>query len=436
MSRYRDQRGAALILIIGVVAALAIMASTLVMVTVNAAGNTKRDRYRAQAFNVAEGLVDYTLAQIGTNWPSTTTPVIDYNAFKSKYASAATQGGFTIQDVSVTFFDDSDANGDGYYSREDSRTYDYNNNGYIYVEAQAKVNGQKARVQVEAKARTLDMQVPSGVAVATNSSIDPNGNNTINNGNPFAIAWDPLDPAYVESQSTNTHLSLLAGGDIADWDNPYSLDPTDKNITYNPDQFGGNGDADATPTGIQREIPQPPAVIDSIVTPTILQSIILSAKMTNRWYSDIPSEQAAGALPIPAKNNTAAWTGTVVVETLSLLDLQNNEQINTVDLPGVLVVIGPHTMYPNDATKAGISGGVKLTGTSNAGPYYGLVYTDGPVIFGGNKTVVGMVVAGGGVTPNGASSVLYNSRVVANLNRAVLVNAQVVPNTWRQIQPL
>ena len=425
MSRCRDQRGAALILIIGVVAALAIMASTLVMVTVNAAGNTKRDRYRAQAFNVAEGLLDYTLAQIGTNWPSTAPVTVDYTTFKSKYASAATQGGFTIQDTSVTFFDNQDTNGDNYFSRDDTYRYDYNKDGYIYVEAQATVNGQKARIQVEAKARTLDMQVPAGVAIATNADVnDPNYGAMSGR---YAVGCDPAFGGYMGSATT--YLSILAGGDEVE-------DPN----TYDPSVFGPDLDGDGTPDGIQTGFVGPNGVqpANMMVTPAILQSIILSAKMTGKWYSDIPSEQAAGALAIPPKNDTAAWSGTVVVETLSKVDLENNDVMNGDGVgvnpkPGVLVIIGPHTMYPSDPTKVGIAQGLKIAGN---GTYYGLIYTDGGIEFVGTMLAVGMIVAEQDVYLNGSRCVQYNANVIANLNQAVLVNAQVVPNTWRQIQPL
>ena len=434
MSRYRDQRGAALILIIGVVAALAIMASTLVMVTVNAAGNTKRDRYRAQAFNVAEGLLDYTLAQIGTNWPSTTPATINYDTFRNRYASAVTQGGFTIQDLSVTFFDNYDTNGDGYYSRADTYRYDYNKDGYIYVEAQATVNGQKARIQVEAKARTLDMQVPAGVAIATNSNVyDPNAGS--NNGL-FAVGCDPAFGGYMGSATT--YLSILAGG--ATVDPPITYDPAvfGPDLLPNPNSTGGVGDG--VPDGVQTNYVGPSGTkpANMMITPAILQSIIQSAKMTGKWYSDIPSEQAAGALAIPPKNDTAAWTGTVVVETLSRIDLENNDVINGDGVgvnpkPGVLVVIGPHTMYPNDPTKVGVAQGLKIAGN---GTYYGLIYTDGGIEFVGTMLAIGMVVAEQDVYLNGARCVQYNANVIANLNQAVLVNAQVVPNTWRQIQPI
>ena len=418
MSRSRGQQGAALILIIGVVAALAILASALVLLTVNAAGNTMRDRHRAQAFHVTEGLIDFTLAQFGVSWPAAAAPTLDLDAFKSRYLIDAAAGGFTIQEASVTVFNDVDTNGDGVISRADGVPYDADGNGFLFIEAQATVNGQKARIQVKARARTLELQVPAGIAVATNSNVyDPN--NAQQNGT-YAIGCDPAYGGYMGTGSTA--LGIWAGGTNVDGGS-----------TYDPTKFGPDLNGDGVPDGIQTGVT---GAANLVVTQPILQSIISAAKMQGRWYSDIASEQAAGAQPIPAKNDTAKWTGVVVIETTSLVDLENNDTINgdgvgTNPDPGVLVIIGPQSMYPGSGT--GKSQGLKIAGN---GTYYGMVYTDGSVNFVGTMAVIGMVVAEGDVNLNGARCVQYNANVVQNLNQSVLVNAQIVPNTWRQIQPL
>src|SRR5665648_1187663 len=67
------QRGSSLILIIGVIAALAVMATTLVVLVANVQSNTARDRSRAKAFNVAEGGVDAAQNVLVQTWPTSET---------------------------------------------------------------------------------------------------------------------------------------------------------------------------------------------------------------------------------------------------------------------------------------------------------------------------------------------------------------------------
>jgi hypothetical protein len=412
-------------MVIGVVAALAVMASTLVLLTVNAAGNTGRDRARAQAFNVAEGLVDYSLGKLGAKWPATTAPTnIDTAAFLTQFTQATAAGQFTISNPSVTLFDDADTNGDGVINRSDGVPYDNNKNALLWLETQATVNGETARIQVEVTQTKLDMKIPRGIAVATNGNIqDPNSGSMSGD---YAISPDPpygyIDPALT------TSLSLLAGGSNIAGGSTYG------SSNY-PNIFGSIIPPASVPSGVQTGVVN---AADTVVTPAILQSIIASAKMTNHWYSDIVSEQAVGAQPITVLNSDAALSGVVVVETTNSFRLASNATINSIANPGVLVVIGPHTMYPTDPSKVGTSDGIKITGT---GIYYGLIYTDGTppdpgVQFLGNMTVSGMVVSAQDVYLNGSRCVAYNDNVITNLNSVIPVMAQIVPNTWRQIQPL
>jgi hypothetical protein len=423
--RVREEDGVALIMVIGVVAALAVMASTLVLLTVNAAGNTGRDRARAQAFNVAEGLADYTLGQLGSSWPTTaptTSPAIGTAPFVAQFSEAETAGQFTISGTSVTLFDDVPvpSSSPSIINRSNGVPFDSNHNDKLWIETQAAVNGEKARIQVEVQRSMLTTLMPHGIAVATNSNInDPNSGS--NNGS-YAINWDP---PYGASGS-QTSLSLLAGGSHIE-----------AGSTYDPTIFGPPPPLPApqVPAGVQTGRAN---AADTVVTPAILQSIIASAKMTNKWYSDITSEQSAGAQPITALNSDAALSGVVVVETTGGYKITSNVDINSVEKPGVLLVIGPHTMYPTDSSKVGTSTGLDMAGSAI---YYGLVYTDGTapapgVKFTGTMAVSGMVVSQQDVYLNGSRCVAYNDNVITNLNSVIPVMAQVVPNTWRQIQAL
>jgi hypothetical protein len=412
--RARGQQGAALIMIIGVVAALAVLASTLVLLTVNAAGNTGRDRGRAQAFNVTEGLIDYSLSQLGKKWPVSAAPTIDTAAFVAQFNTGAAAGNFTISNpsvtVTVTFFDNVDTDRNGVINRIDGVPYDQNGDGLIYMEAQATVNNQKARIQVEAKKSILDTKIRHGIAVATDSNI-------YSNNSKGSVGCTPPNGVWGNQQQ----LLILAGGTI----DPTAPDP----------QLEPNGTLVPTPN-------YPGSATDSVVAPAILQSLIASAKMGGTWYSDIPAENAKGALPIPSDPTTL--TGLVVIETLApnQVRLDNNATMNGDGQydqatgqhapPGIFIVIGPHTFYPNDSSQLGVSGGIETGGTVN---FYGLMYTDGDITGAGTMNVIGMALAKGSIDLKGARRVDYNDNVVTNLNKIVQVGAQVVPDTWRQIQP-
>ena len=40
------------------------------------------------------------------------------------------------------------------------------------------------------------------------------------------------------------------------------------------------------------------------------------------------------------------------------------------------------------------------------------------------------------VTMQGDRDVLYNDNCIVNLNRMIVLNARIVPNTWREIKPV
>ena len=71
------QRGSSLILLMGVIAALAILVSALVILTSNVMSNTARHRTQAKVFNVAEAALDAGQAAAWVDWPVADTPTPD-----------------------------------------------------------------------------------------------------------------------------------------------------------------------------------------------------------------------------------------------------------------------------------------------------------------------------------------------------------------------
>jgi type II secretory pathway pseudopilin PulG len=413
MRNMRDQRGAALLMVIGVVAALAVLAGALVLLTGNAQSNTANDRDRAKAFNMAEAAADAALAKIGRDWPFTS-PVSFSAADKTAFLARFPASEFAHPTVSVTYFDDQDTNGDLHITLADglpAATYsmDANKNKLIYIEVQASVGGKKARIQLEAQRNALDTKLPRGIAVATDGNID--GNN-----HKVSIGADPAHGGYMAPDQTT--LQILAGGSIY----PDSPDPA---IIPPSNQHSGLG----------------PGVVDGVLTPEVIQGLVAAAQTQGTWYSDIASEQTLGAKPLGAQGTLtdAQLVGApVVVETTGALKLAGNGVFNGDGVganapPGILIVIGPHTMYPDDPTKTGVSQGIDLAGN---GTYYGIVYTDGGLWGTGTINIVGMALAKGTVDLTGDRRIDYNDNVVVNSYSVVQLTAQIVPNTWRQIHPL
>jgi Tfp pilus assembly protein PilX len=413
MRDVREQGGAAMLMVIGVVAALAVLASALVVLTVNAQSNTAHDRDRAKAFNVAEAAVDVALSKLGRDWPLTSAVYFtqaDKDAFLPPRFPASE---FANPTVSVTYFDNQNTDSLEGITVEDgipADTYsmDANGDGLIYIEAQASVGGKKARIQLEAKRNVLDTKIPRGVVAGGDTDIDGNNNKS-------SIGCDPSEGGYMADDQLT--LQILVGGTIY----PPATDPA---IIPPENQHSGLG------TG----------VVDSILTPEVLQGLIAAAQTQGTWYSDIASEQALGAKPLV--NHTLSDANVVgapvVVETSQYLRLAGNgvfngDGVGTNAPPGILIVIGPHTMYPDDITKTGVSQGIDLAGV---GTYYGIVYTDGGLWGTGTINIVGMALAKGTINLTGERRIDYNDNVVVNLNKTVLLSAQIVPNTWRQIHPL
>jgi len=416
MRRMGEQRGAALILVIGVVATLAVLAGALVFLTANAASNTARDRNRAKAFNVAEAAADFALYKVGRSWPLTTDATLTASE-KTAFLGRFTLPEFAGADVSIDYFDNVDSNHDGKLTLlgdgGDGYRHDTGPDDLIYIETQATVGGQRARIQLEAKRVVFDTQVPHGIPVATDGSID--GNNS-----KYSIDGNPLYGGDMGDQET---LTVMAGGTI--W--PAAPDPF-----YIPpeNQLSGLGSG----------------VVDGVLSPEVLQGLIAAAKLAGTWYSDIPSEQLDGAKPIPDKADVASYEGLVVIESTDSKGVPltgttdyNGDGVDPHKAPGILIVIGPKTMYPDDPTKTGYCAGIDLAGNSN---YWGIVYTDGRIWGTGTTNILGMALAKGlydpskpGVDLTGERRISYNDKVLGNINQIVQLNAQIVPNTWRQIHP-
>lgn len=400
MERRDSQQGATLLLVIGVIAALAVLASALVFLIGNASANTARDRYRAKAFNMAEAAIDQALYTVGTSWPLTVDAQFTADQ-KSAFLARFADPEFPRKDVSITYFDNVSGS-----TAANPTPRDSNKDNLIYIEAQASVGGQKARIQTMAQPVYFRPNLPPGIAVATDGSI---GCNSINA--PIGVHDTGDGQTAVTVQAGGKIENKNSNGTVCD-----SNYPASNQLAY-----------------------QPVPLVDSILDQVTLQQFIATAKANGQFYSDIPAEQAKTgvdkAQPVPT---SGVPLGVVVIELNPAspgFAYNGGDSYNTVDAPGILMVVGPGTMYPDQYLTPSdyYSKGIVTGGNST---YTGLIYTDGPISGSGTIDIIGMVLAKGDTTLAGSRTVKYSDAVVKNLAKAAQLSAQVVPNTWRQIHPL
>lgn len=393
-SRETRERGSGLVMVIGLAAALAILAAGLVVLTGNVQSNTAKDRTRAKAFNIAEAAMDTGLYMLGSGWPErpdqamvfTTTDATSFRAqFPAGEFPSPANGSF----AQVVFYDDGDYDGDGIPDTTPDTTvnWDQDGNGRVFVEAQGAVGVKGARVQALVERVWFDTSLPRGMAVVTDSSIDAN-----NHKMPIMVNYAAPDQPTIVAK---------AGGTIA----PDACQPT---VTAQPNQL--------TP------------LVDTVLSPEVIQGLIDRAKAMGSFY---PKPGGGPSLPQTHED----WEGLVVIQTTGRVTIPqaqepyNGDGVGTNKKPGILLVVGPRATDPNSTVR---SGGFQFQGQS---VYWGVLYTDGDYAGVGTSDVYGMVLAYGLVDLKGDRTVRYDDRVVSGINRTILLNAKVVNGTWREIPP-
>jgi hypothetical protein len=388
MGRLREQNGSILIMVIGMAAVLLVLAASLVVLAVNVQSNSSRDRQQKKAFDVAEAALDTALFKLGSSWPDASHPTtwtqVDKDEFRAQFDAGLFPDPRTGSFSGVTFYDNSDTNGDGVVGPGDAN-YDAgpgaSGDGFMFVEVQSGVGKRATRLQAQVQRVNWTGIFPEGVAVAADGEV---------------VANNHKQPVGVEVMGDRSYAVIKS-----------SL-PVDSDV-YQPGEI----------------VPQiePMPVVDSLVNPDIILDLVDMARAGGSYYSgsDRPS-------------SAAEWEGIVAIQTNETVQFPNNGVYNgdgegSNKKPGILIVIGPD--YP----AAPASGGLDTNGNAK---YYGVIYTDGDWRNTGTSEVHGMLMAKGTVTTvavemKGDRDVLYNDNVLVNLNAMIPLKARLVPNTWREI---
>ena len=169
MQRLRRQGGSALVLVLGVAAALAVLALTLVMVTGNTQGATAANRTQVQAFNIAEaGLNSAVAGAVNSAWPDASTKTFSQTdlmaAFTSAYPIDAYPDPEARPEATVVAYDDVSP-------IDTSITWDSNGNGIMWVQANGAYADKTARMRTK-----IQRTVSSGSAIMTNVAVYAGGN--------------------------------------------------------------------------------------------------------------------------------------------------------------------------------------------------------------------------------------------------------------------
>lgn len=393
MKALKQQEGSGLILLIGVIAALATMAIALVSLTANVQSNAAKQRSKDKSFGVAEAGLDGMMYVLSNNWPTAAGLAPDATpsptgtpAWTAQANVLRTQGTFANMAefpnpesghgafVNAVAYDNSDTNGDHVINSSDAH-WDANGDQLMYVQAQGATGSQTTRLVALVQRTFVPTTFPRGVALFTGANLASNGGDK--------------DKIKVEDGGGQTVVGYVS--------NPAGL---------NPAIFS----ADVAP----RTPPNVPA-LGTIWPPSLTQQIIDMAQAMGRYH-----DFTASGIP-----NNFDFSGVCVIKVAdgtSMKLANGNTQINSLADPGILVILGG----PNVSVNAG-------GGTVD---FWGVMYTEGRVGDGGTPAIHGMLVSTSTVTVQGTADVYYNDSAIVKLANKWTLAVQQVSNTWREIQPV
>ena len=376
------QAGSSLIILIGIVAALAILATTMIALLGNAQHATSRDKARTTSFDIAEAAVDVTMESLAQQWPDETgqwtTTTFESAAPQFAGTFGVTPNASNGDAVWVAVRDDDGAD------VMEAAAYDANGNGYLWVDAQARVNDVSSRVRTMIQAKFYEMNLPKGVVVCAE-------------GNLLSNAADGNTAAGKHKIGA---ADVSVGGQqpvsIAVWGTDPGIENSEVAWPY-----------------VDQNPPSKPHASD-LIPPDLIADLRAIAESTGKLFT-------GGALP-----SGDDFRGLCVVEAGPGVIVQLGQtggqltSYNSPDSPGILLVLGGAQL--------------KLAGNTE---YYGVVYTEGDVgVAHGNPIIYGMVVTQGTFDMGGVAQVIYREDCLTNLNRQLQTSTRLVPKYWRELAPI
>jgi Tfp pilus assembly protein PilX len=445
MRRRQRDSGAALILLLGITATLAILAATAVFVLANEQGATATDRTRSQSFDYAEaGLDSAVMAVRTTAWP------VASSSFAQSTLTAAYDATYPSDNrpaLIVKVYDDQPTINEAITWDKGSPASATTPDGKLWVEASVTYNGETSRV------RTLVGQVNStGSFSMPAAAIYTDGNVafTSGGGDAFGIRYpDPNSTSWVAD--TGKNAAIYAGGSFSgNWSTDLSpnggavtLQVKTNGTVYNPKlgigtAVAGSGGVPALSTVL------PQATIDTmtaqakagtptkanasgtVVNSTLLTQLQKTSPQTYTASSDLvvngnltlgggestfnfKSLYVTGNLTLNGNTHTNA-TSLYVGGNFTISGPSGTSQFGPIYVGGAVNWGGALTVKTTDYTDATKDPGPIYVGgsfTSAGGPFghvFGPMYVQGAVTFSGNNAQIlcPLLVSPGQITTSGS----------------------------------
>jgi hypothetical protein len=376
------ERGAGLVLIIGVIAALAVSAATLVLLTANVQSNTSDTRQHVKSFTVTEAGLDAGMALLAYSWPTTAdaVPLFNEAAFLDRFPSSefprpATGGADFIQ---VEWYDDQSPVDTGI-------DYDANGNGVMWMVAQAEVGDRATRLVSQVERTYMKMALPRGIPLWAGGDLNSNGL-----GNNPKIVVEVAPPS-------GTTTTVQVGGSIDD------TSVTEGGISQ---LIGANGD-EITP-------------LDELFPPSLVEALTLTAQSNGRYFTSLAAAEASPVNEIWSP--TGGLSGLTVIEPSPVTDVKimGNLSLNSETEPGILMILGGSALQ-----------------WGGTGQYYGVIYCEGAMdTSNGTADIHGMVITNSNEELKGTPNIKYNDNCIANLDNRFPSMARRVKNSWREVRPV
>lgn len=456
MRRKMRQGGSALILVIGVVAALALLTTTLVMVTANVQGGTAADRTKTKSFNVAEAGLDSAIYTLGTAWPAdAASPAlgVDTAAFRLDFSTSEYPQPDNGEFIVVDAYDNLSPIGTSVH-------WDSNVDRIMWIESQAGVGDQSSRIRTQVEMQTIGITtLAPGVAVYSGGDGDKSGSGDITS--PVdGVTGLPTGAVYIagdfdESGSgdlSTINLYVGARGDEIPPLEMFMPDSVVQSLITASQIAQPTATSANTHSGEWRPAPgtyTSPIVVNGDLKITgsgnyVFGSVYVTGKVDISTSGDI----SFGALYVGGDltfsgSSDLAW-GPVYVE--GDIDMTGSRNLNV-----TLIVGNGDIKVTGSGEIAGDGVGTDATPTTiisvgedtevewaGSGNLYGLLCNmGGDIKHSGSGDIHGSVIsAGERWWQTGSGNVVYDDDVINSLQRVAATSAKIVPDTWQEIKPL